>query len=502
MINLPLLKIENLNKKFGITQANRDICLELRHGEVRGLAGENGSGKSTLASILAGIYLRTSGDIYVNGKPYDPKSPLDAQNHRIGIVVQEMGLVNDLSLALNLFLGDMSRFNKRGILNMERLNREASENMEKCGFHGVRLQSTAGSNSVEVRKQVEIARALSCSPEILILDEVSQSFSHDKRKILYNIIENCKSQGIGVLFISHDLEELVHLSDSITVLRDGEVVDTVLRGNVSVSELKQMMVGREISGDYYRVDDVPSYRDDVALSVRNLTSAQRGIEDVSFDLHKGEILACCGLSDGGIHELGKTVFGIMERKQGTVTVTSSGKQIENAIQASDSGMAYVPKDRDNEAIMLGASIRENFILPSIPKMKKRFGYLSEKEISDKSDGAVNRFDVKCTGIRQIIGHLSGGNKQKVNLGRWLSKDAEIYILDCPTRGVDVSVKAYIYHVLKEAKAAGAAILLISDELAEAIGMGDRIMVMANGKMKQIVDRGPAFTEEVMIEVMI
>ena len=355
---------------------------------------------------------------------------------------------------------------------------------------------------METRKQVEIVRALSCDPKILILDEVTQSLSHNNRHTLYKIIEHCKNAGIAVLIISHDLEELIQITDSITVLRDGAVVDTVISSEVDTSVLKQMMVGRELSGDYYRTDGQPNYSDEVVLSVKNLTTEDPAIEDVSFDLHKGEILACCGLSDGGTHELGKAVFGIMGHKHGSVTVMRTGAQITSAVDAVHNGIAYVPKDRDADGIMLGASIKENMVLPSIMNLKRKFGFLHEQEINQFVASAVDQFDVKCTGPAQIIVNLSGGNKQKINLGRWISKGAEIFVLDCPTRGVDVGVKAYIYHTLRQLKDQGVSILLISDELPEAIGMADRILIMSAGRVKEVVSRGKEFDESTIIEVMI
>jgi len=419
------------------------------------------------------------------------------------MVVQEMGLVDNLSINMNLFLGDLQQFStaRFGFINQRKTAAVAQENMEKWGMPEIPLNALASTQSVEIRKLAEVIRALSVDPEILILDEVTQALSQDRRQVLYSIIKRCKERNVAVLMISHDLEEMLKITDRITVLRDGCVVGTRESASLNSSELKQLLVGREFNENYYRDDTEADYDDEVLLEVRNLSTSEN-VNDISFDLHRGEILAVCGLSDGGIHDLGRAVFGLEKHTSGSVVLKQTGVKISNAIQALRNGIGYLPKDRDGEALMLNANIKENAVLPSLDMAAGKAGYLQEKKLSDIANDTVETFDVKCVDISQTIGDLSGGNKQKINLGRWTIKGSDILILDCPTRGVDVGVKANIYQLLKDIKAEKKAIMMISDELPEAIGMADRVLVMKNGSLSDIIPRGPKFTEEELIEVMI
>lgn len=262
------------------------------------------------------------------------------------------------------------------------------------------------------------------------------------------------------------------------------------------------MVGREVSSEYYRSDMEADYEEEVVLEVSHLTVPSE-IEDVSFQLHKGEILGFCGLSDSGIHEVGKAVYGISKNRTGSVTLHKEGSvEIKNIRTATSNGMAYVPKDRDGEALMMRDSIASNFVLPSLGELQGKGIFLSPRKVNQMARQGAEEFQVKCSGIKQKMEGLSGGNKQKVNLGRWLLKDLNVIVLDCPTRGVDVSVKAYIYHVMSEAKKKGLSMILISDELPEVLGMSDRLLIMKDGKVQGEFTRGNRFTQEALIEVMV
>jgi ribose transport system ATP-binding protein len=496
-----ILKLEKVNKKFGPTHANKDISLTLKKGEVRGLAGENGSGKSTLMSIIAGMQKKDSGEMYKEGELYEPANPVEANKRKIGMVVQELGLVNNLPVGVNIFLGRTDMFSKFGAVNLSALYEAARDQLKKWNLGDIPVKGTAEGLSVESKKLIELARALSIDPDILILDEVTAALSQDKRVILYDIIADFKKRGKSVIIIAHDLDEIIKLTDTITIMRDGEVIDTKDSSELTPDILKRMMVGREINGAYYRSDDKESYEQEVVLDVMN-ASIDNTLEDISFQLHKGEIFGICGLSDSGIHTLGKAIFGSARLSSGNIFYKTKGVDIENPAQAMKEGFAYVPKDRDTEALMLNASIKDNMCLPSIKDIEGPMGFISPSKMKKMSAEAVRDFEVKTTGISQFIGRLSGGNKQKVNLARWMFKDIGVLILDCPTRGVDVGVKSYIYNRLNEARKKGLSIILISDELPEVIGMSDRILVMKNGKTVGIFNRSSHFTEESIIEVMI
>lgn len=492
---------KNIDKHFGPTHANKNISLSLKKGELHGLMGENGSGKSTLISIIAGIYQPDGGEMLIDGKPYQPESPLDAASHGIGFVVQELGLLDKLSVASNMFLGHYDQFKTAGVLSLSKMNAAAEAALKKWGFPDISVRTQAGLLTVEKRKIVEIVKALLVNPRLLILDETTQALSHDTRSRLIEIVRELLTQGTTVVMITHDIDEIAEVASRISVLRDGAVVGTLERAEITVPKLKRMMVGREISEHLYRTDHETIYEDTVVLEVRGL--GLKGVfKQASFELHRGEILGVCGLSDGGIHELGKVLVGIERATSGSVVATGSQTRIKTSHDAARAKMAYLPKDRDSEALMMGASIGHNLFIPSLDELEQKMGFVSPRRCNELAEEAVRNFDVRCLGIRQVISSLSGGNKQKVSLGRWLIKDLDIMVLDCPTRGVDVAVKAYIYELMKKLKQQGLSIVLISDEMPEVMGMSDRLLIMKNGIIAGIMERSETFEEEKIIEVMI
>ena len=497
----PILEIRGLNKHFGPTHANKNISLTLNRGEIRGLAGENGSGKSTLISQIAGVQSPDSGEMLINGQEYCPRSPLDAYKQKISMVLQELGVVGNLPVGVNVYLGRTGQFTKNGIVSLMAINRAAAEQFEKWNLPMPPLNRPAGSLMIETRKIVELTRALSVDPDILLLDEITQSLSLNNRQKLYELLQTLKSMGRSVIVITHDVEEMLEITDTITVLRDGEIVGDVVSADTTADEVKRMMVGREISGDYYRADKQVEYDSEVVLSVKNLTVTGE-FDDISFDVHAGEILGFCGLSDSGIHSVGKAVFGLSKPSGGSVFLNTQDLCINSPMQALRNKIAYVPKDRDSEALMTGAAVRENFSLPSLGELTGIAGYVSPRSLRKLASEMVTRLSVKCRDISQTVNALSGGNKQKINLGRWLAKDLNLIVLDCPTRGVDVGVKAYIYSLMKDAKKNKIATILISDELTEVLGMADRLIVMKDGKVTGLMRRDEEFTEQAVIGVMI
>ena len=497
-----ILEVKGLCKYFGSTIANKNVDFTLQRGEVRGLAGENGSGKSTLLQQIAGIYLKDEGTMLLNGKEYDPKSPMDAKKNKIGIVVQELGVLNTLPAGVNVFAGNWKKFSRFGIIDLKSMYREAEKIFEEYGLMKVPLNGDCETMMIESRKMLEIARALSDDPDILILDEVTQSLSQNNRDMLYELIERLKSEGKTIVIITHDLEEMLEICDNITVLRDGEVIATKSCDEMDTDEIKRLMVGREVNSAYYREDNSADYdENDIVLQVKNV-NVPHSIYDVSFDLHRGVILGFCGLSDSGIHEIGTAVYGLSDDRTGEVVLTEGNIQINNETIANKNGMAYVPKDRDGSALMIRDSILNNFVLPSTETLQTKAMYLAPSKLKAFAEQGIKAFNVKCNGAQQKMQDLSGGNKQKVNLGRWLMKDLNVLVLDCPTRGVDVSVKAYIYHVMAEVKKKGLSMILISDELPEVLGMSDRLIVMKDGRIKGEFFRGENFTQEALIEVMV
>jgi len=502
-----MLRIEGVSKSFGPTKANADINLVLNKGILLGLAGENGSGKSTLASMVCGMQKKDSGKFYKNGKEYDPHSPADAAANGIAMVVQELGVVGSLPGVVNMFLGKMDKYQKGPAVDLAAMKRDAVAVFEKWNLPLVPLDLPADMLSIEQRKIMELARALITDPDFLVLDEISQALSQDNREVLYRFIENFKSQGRTILMVTHDLEEMLDICDEIAVLRDGVIVMSKPSSEYTMDELKRQMIGREVSGDYYRDDQKEDYDPEVVLEVSHLTVPGK-CEDISFELHKGEILGICGLSDAGIHEVGSAMFGLEEGRTGTITVKAPrpGKTVERVLKKPGdmirTGGAYLSKDRDAHGLMLDAGIGDNLIVPSVPELSGTAAYLDPRKTKKLAQDASEAFEIKSSGLRHVVRRLSGGNKQKVNLSRWLVKDLRYIILDCPTRGVDIGVKAYIYSVLKKAKETGLAIIMISDELQEAMGMSDRILVMKEHRYAAMLSRNTDFNEDKIMEVML
>lgn len=495
------IRMEGVTKTFGHTVANNNINLSIRPGTVHGLAGENGSGKSTLASIICGMQKADAGKIYKDGKEFSPENPIAANNLKVAMVVQELGIIGMLSPAINMFLGKTGRFEKCGIVDVRKIQTAAKEQFEKWELPLIPLTGMAEELSIEQRKILELGRALASDPDFLVLDEISQALSQDNRDILYRFIDKFKSQGKSILMITHDLEEMLEICDTISVLRDGAVINTKPAGEYTLPALQKEMIGREVSGNYYRNDQEESYEAEVILKVENL-SLEEEIKGVDFELHKGEILGICGLSDAGIHSVGKVLFALEHGFSGTITDVASGKKIRSPQDALKAGGAYLSKDRDSDGLMLNATIRQNLAVPNVKALAGALGYLNPKKVMDLTRKACDDFEVKCENIDSIMSQLSGGNKQKVNLSRWLVQDLKFIILDCPTRGVDVGVKAYIYDVLKKAKKEGMGIIMISDELSEAMGMADRILVMRDHVQSAILGRTHDFNDEKMAEVML
>ena len=496
-----LFQVNKVNKSFGITRANHNVCLEINSGEVHGLIGENGSGKSTLISMISGMAEKDSGEMFLAGNPYEPASPISALEARIGTVVQELGLVDGLSVAANLFLGRMDQFKKWNIIDNAALYHETESIFKKWNLPGINPKTVVGNLTVEQKKIVELARALSIDPDLLILDEITAALSYNTRKILFDIMDELKAKNKSVLIVTHDIEEMLHLSDEITILRDGENVAVKRADELTESSLKQLMVGRELNGEYYRVDSEDDFTNEIVLKVKNISDGTHFAE-VSFDLHKGEIIGLCGLSDAGIHEVAEAVFGVRPIVSGEILLSGKDKKIDKASIAMKLGMGYVPKDRDKQALMVSDSIENNVTLSMIDMIKEPLGFLKPSKIHELGKKVIKDYKVVAVSEKVPLASLSGGNRQKGDLGRWLLQNKDILILDSPTRGVDVGVKAYIYDIMKKLKKQGVSILLVSDELPEIIGLADTVYVFKNRKIEKRFRRSEGLTEEKIIEVML
>ena len=353
----------------------------------------------------------------------------------------------------------------------------------------------------EDRKIVEIARAMYLRPEVLIIDESTTALAQKGREIIYRQIDKLREENKAVIFISHDLEELESVCNKITCLRDGRLVGHLEGENITVKNMRPLMVGRELQGDYYRPDWDGSSREEVLLDVKHITSVDGRIKNFSIQLHRGEILGFGGLADCGMHEIGRMLFGLDEHITGEVVYVPQNKQITQVRDSISVNMAYVSKDRDNESIILNASIQDNTCMASYPKISKR-GMLSPKVEKKISDDQIKLMRTKCQSGKQFCSQLSGGNKQKVAVSKWLAAGSEIFIMDCPTRGIDIGVKAAMYNLIYQFKKEGKAIIMISEELPELIGMSDRMIIMKDGVITGEIPRNENITDTQLIEYMV
>lgn len=495
-----ILQVNGIYKSFGVVKALKDVSISFLPGEIHGLIGENGSGKSTLSSIISGIYSCNQGEMILDGKVYKPTSIMDGERHGICMIVQEMGTIGGITVAANVFAGKEELFSRLGIVNRKAMNRAAQEALDKIGASYIKAENKIDEESFENRKIVEIARAMFNDVKVLIIDETTTALSQKGRELIYQIMDRLKDENKVVIFISHDLDELTEHCNTVTVLRDGVYIKTLHGEEIQPDVMRQLMIGREVQDNYYR-DDYDDYRggEDV-ITVENVCT-EGGLKNVSFALKKGEILGIGGLTDSGMHDLGRTVFGLEKCEKGSVYLSSSSEKIQSPQKAIRHKIGYVSKNRDKESILNQSNIMDNICLPSYDKIKQGI-YIAPKAEKNLAEQESNVLKIKMSSLKQLCGQLSGGNKQKVALAKWLGNDSDILILDCPTRGIDVGVKAAIYKLMDDYRKEGKSILMISEELPELIGMSDRILILKDGMISKEFDRSRDLTESEAIKYMI
>lgn len=497
--NQPLLTIQHVSKNFGLTRALRDVSFNVNKAEIRGFIGENGSGKSTLSNIVAGVYGKDEGTILLDGKELNPQSVVEAEEEGVALIVQEIGTIEDISVAANIFLGNEKKFVKNGIIQYRKMSEEAGEALKLIGIDNIDPDEKTGKYNLEERKIIEIAKAFYLHPKLMIVDETANALSSHGRSILYSVMKKVREYGGTVLFITHDLDELVMICDSVTILRDGVYIDTIFGENMVINELKVKMVGREISDHYYRTDDEGSFGEKVVLSTEHIFTSV--LKDVTMELHEGEILGLGGLSDCGMHELGRVLFGLDQPYSGKISCNGKEISLKSPIKAIRESIGYVSKNRDTEAIILQDSVKNNICLCSLDQISKA-GFATPAGENKFADKWIDKLKIKVNNRNQYVAALSGGNKQKVVLAKWLGRGSKILIFDCPTRGIDIGVKEAIYQLMEELKKQGHAILMISEELPELIGMSDRILIMRDGCLVCEAMRSPEITEALLVKQMI
>ncbi len=470
-----VLELEHIRKVYPGVVALKDVTLQLRKGEVLGLIGENGAGKSTLIKCCSGAVIPTSGKIKVNGKEFDRMTPQLAAENGIAIIYQEFNNVGELSAAENLFLG-------RPIRNGFMIDRKAMEAEAAKAFEQLRIRinprELVKNLSVGYQQMIEIAKAIQQNAKVLIMDEPSAPLTSNEVESMFKVVELLREQGVSIIYISHRLEEIFRLSDRIEVIRDGEYVTTLITPEATVDELIRLMVGREMTQKYPARKDCID-RSNVVLELKNVCG--NGDRDMSLKVHAGEVLGLGGLVGAGRTELAEVIFGSKAKESGQIFL--NGKEInpKSPREAIDLGIALVPEDRKRHGALLTNSIKNNINMPIYERISKAsvINSSTEKATAEKYREQIQ---IKCPTINQLVKNLSGGNQQKVILGKWLAADSQLIIFDEPTRGIDVGAKYEIYRLINDLVESGRSVLMISSEMEELIGMSDRIIVLAEGVM--------------------
>jgi ribose transport system ATP-binding protein len=483
--------MENISKRYPGVLALDNARFELKSGEVHALVGENGAGKSTLVKILSGIATADSGKIFLDGQEIKLDGPRSAQDKGISIIHQELNLMPDLTIAQNIFIGREPR-KLKFILNDGGLVKEAERLFNQLNLKIDPNRKVQGL-SIANQQMVEIVKALSFNSKVLIMDEPTAALTTNEIDELFRIIRGLRDKGVGIVHISHRLEELKQISDRITVMRDGKYIETLATKDATVDKIISLMVGRTI---FQEAPHIPnSEKQPVVLEVKNLNNG-RFVRDVSFKLRKGEILGFAGLVGAGRTEVLRTIFGADRLISGEVFINGKLVKITKPQDAVKHGLGYLSEDRKQLALALGLDIESNTVMGVFRKFA-RFGFTREKKIEVAAQKQVKNLSIRTPSTKQLVGNLSGGNQQKVAIGKWLTADSEIIIFDEPTRGIDVGAKSEIYKLMNDLIDQGKSIIMISSELPEILRMSHRIIVMCEGRVTGELSNKDANQESIM-----
>ena len=486
-----ILSMKKIDKRFSGVHALKGVDFELRAGEIHALVGENGAGKSTMMKALTGIFPKDSGEIHYLGKLYNPRGPKEALNRGIGIIHQELNMMEHLTVAQNIFIG---RESTKGIfLDDKELNNRAETLFRKLKMN-IDPRETLGRLTVGKQQMVEIAKAVSHNLKILILDEPTAALTETEINELFAIMRDLASRGVGMIYISHRMDEIGQITDRVTVMRDGENAGNGETKNLTKEDIINMMVGRVIYEEPKAKSNVPEGAE-VVLRVKNL-NAGRLVKNVSFELRKGEILGFAGLMGAGRTETARALFGADPVETGMVEIHGKPIKISSPMDAVRHGIGYLSEDRKRFGLAVGLSVTENAILASYDDYEKGL-FIHKKDVADITEKYVDTLKIKTPTVNQLLKNLSGGNQQKVVIAKWLIKNSEILIFDEPTRGIDVGAKSEIYTLMNELVKEGKSIIMISSELPEVLRMSDRVLVMCEGRVTGELDIQDANQEEIM-----
>ncbi len=487
-----ILKMENITKIFPGVVALDDVSIDLYKGEVLGILGENGAGKSTLIKILAGIYIKDSGSIFINGQKFEISGPAEAMASGIRVIYQELNTLDNLTVTENIFIGEQLVKGPLKIVDWQAMTDRAYEILKNSLNVDLDPNTIVGDLTVSEKQIVEIAKAISREARILVMDEPTAALSEEETQSLFKIINALKSKGVSIIYISHRLKEIFEITDRVVVLRDGKKVGLRKTAETDANELVKLMVGRDIK-EMYPKREVPI--GNIVMEVKNLTG--EGFSNISFVLKKGEILGIFGLLGSGRTSLVKAVFGANKIKSGEILINGKKVEIKSPEMARDEKVGLVPLDRKVEGLALTMGVKENITLANIEGLGKRF--LIEKQLENKkAQKWVDELGIKTPSINQEVNSLSGGNQQKVVIAKWLESGSEIIILNEPTRGIDVGSKIEIYKLMQDLCERGSSVIMISSELPEILSIADRILVMSKGKLTAQYLRTEA-TEEKLLQ---
>lgn len=485
-----VVEMEHITKIFPGVIALDDVSFELRKGEVMALLGENGAGKSTLVKILSGVYTKDAGTIKIDGEDVGNITPQSARKLGIAIIHQELNMCRHLSVAENIYLG--REMTKHGMLSSKEMERKAGEILSSLKID-LDPSTIVGNLAVSKQQMVEIAKALSTDARILIMDEPTSALSDKEITELFRIIGELKAKGHSIIYISHRLEELKHIVDRVTIMRDGRFITRSDFSALTMDQIISYMVGREIKEKFPHVETKPGK---VIFSVKNL-NAGKLVRDVSFEAREGEILGFAGLMGAGRTETTRAIFGVDPKESGTLVLDGKEISIHRPIDAIKAGVVLVPEDRKKDGLCTKLSIRENISLPNLDLISDDAAVIHSRKEKELVGGTVSSLSVKLSSVEANAASLSGGNQQKIVVGKWLARNSRVVIFDEPTRGIDVAAKVEIYNLMNKLKENGIAVIFVSSELPEVLGMADRIAVMCDGEIKGFLSREEATQEKIM-----
>lgn len=474
-MNEVIVSMKNISKSFPGVKALDNVQFELRSGEVMALLGENGAGKSTLMKILSGVYTRDGGTMEIFGKEYGDLSPKQAQQVGVAIIHQELNMCRHLSVTENMFLGREVR--GKFSLNNAAMEAEAQRILDDLKID-INPRQTVGDLPVSKQQMVEIAKALSTNAKVLIMDEPTSSLTAKEIEELFRIIRTLKEQGCGIVYISHRLEELAHIVDRVTIMRDGQYITSANFKDMPMDQIIANMVGREIKEQFPRIDCKKGKK---VFEVKNL-NAGRMVRDINFSVYEGEIVGFAGLMGAGRTETTRAIFGVDPKESGEIYVDGKQIKINCPMDAIRGGVVLAPEDRKKDGLCTKLSIRQNLALPNLDWVCNKLGVVNSSKEEKLCEKAVSDLKIKTPNVEIDSGNLSGGNQQKVVVGKWLARDSRVVIFDEPTRGIDVGAKVEIYNLMNELKKQGIAVMFVSSEMPEVMGIADRIIVMCDGRI--------------------